>query len=204
MKSIAHLISYIFHPVFLPTAGLMMVFGLNTYISQTTPFAKQLFIVFWIFVNTALIPLIFTLFLRWRGVVESIQLHSREDRLIPFSFALMFYLTNYWLMQDVALPTLIHSIFLGSSIAVGMALVFTFFTKISIHMIGMGGITASVFGIAQIYHLPLAWMVIAGILASGAVGSARYILKSHNLRQIYLGWMIGFLAVYIPLYLGWG
>ena len=182
----------------------MMVFGLNTYISQTTPFAKQLFIVFWIFVNTALIPLIFTLFLRWRGVVESIQLHSREDRLIPFSFALMFYLTNYWLMQDVALPTLIHSIFLGSSIAVGMALVFTFFTKISIHMIGMGGITASVYGIAQIYHLPLMWMVIAGILASGAVGSARYILKSHNLKQIYLGWMIGFMAVYLPLYLGWG
>lgn len=204
MRSLAHLISYIFHPVFLPTAGLMMVFGLNTYISQTTPFAKQLFIVFWIFVNTALIPLIFTLFLRWRGVIESIQLHSREDRLIPFSFALMFYLTNYWLMQDVALPTLIHSIFLGSSIAVGMALVFTFFTKISIHMIGMGGITASVFGIAQIYHLPLMWLIIAGILASGAVGSARYILKSHNLKQIYLGWMIGFMAVYLPLYLGWG
>jgi hypothetical protein len=204
MRSLAHLISYIFHPVFLPTAGLMMVFGLNTYISQTTPFAKQLFIVFWIFVNTALIPLIFTLFLRWRGVVESIQLHSREDRLIPFSFALMFYLTNYWLMQDVALPTLIHSIFLGSSIAVGMALLFTFFTKISIHMIGMGGITASVFGIVQIYHMPLMWLVIAGILASGAVGSARYILKSHNLQQIYLGWMIGFLAVYIPLHLGWG
>ncbi len=204
MRAIAQVLSYIFHPIFLPTVGLAFVFGLNSYISQTTPFAKQVFIVAWIFVNTALIPLVFTLFLRWRGMVKSIQLHTREDRLIPFTFALLFYLTNYWLMQDVALPTLIHSIFLGSSIAVGLALIFTFFTKISIHMIGMGGITASLFGLAQVYQLPIIWLVIAGILASGAVGSARYILESHNLRQIYLGWIIGFCAVYLPLHLGWG
>jgi hypothetical protein len=204
MRAIAQLLSYIFHPIFLPTVGLAFVFGLNSYISQTTPFAKQVFIVGWIFVNTALIPLVFTLFLHWRGMVKSIQLHTREDRLIPFTFALLFYFTNYWLMQDIALPMLIHSIFLGSSIAVGMALVFTFFTKISIHMIGMGGITASLFGLSQVYQLPIIWLVIAGILASGAVGSARYILESHNLRQIYLGWITGFCAVYLPLHLGWG
>jgi hypothetical protein len=204
MRAIAQVLSYIFHPIFLPTLGLIFVFGLNSYISQTTPFAKQVFIVAWIFVNTALIPLVFTLFLRWRGMVTSIQLHSREDRLIPFTFALLFYFTNYWLMQDIALPMLIHSIFLGSSIAVGMALVFTFFTKISIHMIGMGGITASLFGLSQVYQLPIIWLVIAGILASGAVGSARYILESHNLRQIYLGWITGFCSVYLPLHFGWG
>lgn len=201
MRQLAHFLSYLFHPIFLPTAGLVIVFGLNTYISETTPIAKQFFIVFWIFINTAIIPLTFTLFLKWRGLVQSIQLHTREDRIVPFTFALLFYATNYWLMRDVALPPIILSIFLGSSIAVACALLFTFFTKISIHMIGMGGMTAALYGMAQLYQLPITWLIMFGLIASGAVGSARYILESHNLRQIYTGWITGFLAIYITLIL---
>lgn len=204
MRQVAQTLSYLFHPIFLPTVGLMLVFMLNTFISQTTPFARQAFIVFWIFVNTAIIPLIFTIFLRWRGVVKSIQLHTREDRILPFTFSLFFYITNYWLMQDVALPQIIHSLFLGSCIAVALALALTFITKISIHMIGMGGITASIYGLAMIYNLPIIGLLMLGIIASGAVGSARYILESHNLNQIFLGWLIGFFAVYFPVVFGFG
>lgn len=199
MRLTAKIISYLFHPIFLPSAGLIMVFALDTFIRETTPFAKQFFIVVWIFINTAVIPLIFTLFLKWRGVVDSIQLHSREERIVPFTFALLFHATNYWLMRDMALPPVILSVFLGSSVAVACALAATFFTKISIHMIGMGGITAALFGMAQIYQLPITMFIMLSVLASGAVGSARFILESHNLRQIYLGWGVGFFAVYLTL-----
>ena len=204
MKSAAHVVSYIFHPIFLPTAGLLMIFSLNTYIAHTTPMNKQLFLLAWIFINTAVIPLLFTMFLRWKNVVSSIQLHSRKDRIIPFTFATIFYFTNYWLMLDVPLPGVMYSLFLGSTIAVGLALVFTLFTKISIHMIGMGGIVASMYGIAQLFDLPILGLVILAILASGLVGSARYILESHTPRQIYLGWITGFLSVYVILINGWG
>ena len=97
MKKAALITSYVFHPIFLPTAGLVFVFSLNTYISQTTPMPKQLFVVALIFVNTVIIPLLFTLFLRWKKVVDSIQLHSRKDRLVPFAFAMFLYFTNYYL-----------------------------------------------------------------------------------------------------------
>ena len=204
MKKAALITSYVFHPIFLPTAGLVFVFSLNTYISQTTPMPKQLFVVAWIFVNTVIIPLLFTLFLRWKKVVDSIQLHSRKDRLVPFAFAMFLYFTNYYLMTDVPLPQVLYSIFLGSSIAVTSAFLITFATKISIHMIGMGGLTAAIYGVAQVYELPIVGMVMLGVVASGVVGSARYILESHSLRQIYLGWIIGFLAVYIPLVNNWG
>jgi len=204
MRTLSLIISYLFHPVFLPTAGLVIIFSLNSYVSQTTPLAKQAFIIGWIFVNTAIIPFLFTAFLRWKKLITSIQLESREDRIVPFSFALFFYLTNYYLMHDMPLPGVIYSLFLGSSIAVGLALVFTFFTKISIHMIGMGGATAAIYGVGQMYHLPIMQLLIGGIIASGLVGSARFILESHNLRQIYMGWFIGFLTVYVPLVNGWG
>jgi len=147
---------------------------------------------------------LFTLFLRWKKVVDSIQLHSRKDRLVPFAFAMFLYFTNYYLMTDVPLPQVLYSIFLGSSIAVTSAFLITFATKISIHMIGMGGLTAAIYGVAQVYELPIVGMVMLGVVASGVVGSARYILESHSLRQIYLGWIIGFLAVYIPLVNNWG
>jgi hypothetical protein len=204
MRRAAIITSYIFHPIFLPTAGLMLVFSLNTFIAQTTPLPKQLFVVVWIFINTVVIPLLFTLFLRWRNLVDSIQLHTRKDRLVPFAFAMVLYFMNYYLMKDVPLPEILYSIFLGTSVAVAIAFLVTFYTKISIHMIGMGGITASMYGVAQAYDLPIVGLIMMSLIASGMVGSARYILESHNLRQIYLGWVFGFAAVYLPLYFGWG
>lgn len=204
MKKAAIITSYVFHPIFLPTAGLIFVFSLNTYISQTTPMNKQYFVIAWIFVNTVIIPLLFTMFLRWKKVIDSIQLHSRKDRLVPFAFAMFLYFTNYYLMKDVPLPQVLYSIFLGSSIAVAASFFITFYTKISIHMIGMGGLTAAIYGVAQVYDLPIVGMVMLGMIASGIVGSARYILESHSLRQIYMGWGLGFLAVYLPLVNNWG
>ncbi len=204
MKKAAIITSYVFHPIFLPTAGLIFVFSLNTYISQTTPMNKQYFVIAWIFVNTVIIPLLFTMFLRWKKVIDSIQLHSRKDRLVPFAFAMFLYFTNYYLMKDVPLPQVLYSIFLGSSIAVTASFFITFYTKISIHMIGMGGLTAAIYGVAQVYDLPIVGMVMLGMIASGIVGSARYILDSHSLRQIYMGWGLGFLAVYLPLVNNWG
>ncbi|MEQ9187778.1 MAG: hypothetical protein RLP15_08585 [Cryomorphaceae bacterium] len=204
MRKAALITSYLFHPIFLPTAGLMFVFSLNTYIAQTTPLPKQFFVVAWIFINTVVIPLMFTLFLRWRNLVDSIQLHSRKDRLVPFAFAMTLYFMNYYLMLDVPLPEILYSIFFGSSLAVAAAFAFTFFTKISIHMIGMGGLTAALYGIGQSYDLPIVGLIMLSILASGMVGSARYILESHDLRQIYLGWGTGFVAVYLPLLFNWG
>lgn len=204
MRAAAQVLSYIFHPIFLPTAGLLVIFSLNTYIAHTTPINKQLFILVWIFINTAIIPLLFTMFLRWKNVVTSIQLHHRKDRVIPFTFATFFYITNYWLMRDVPLPDVMYSLFLGSTVAVALALFFTLFTKISIHMIGMGGLVASMYGVAQLFDLPIVGLVMLGIVASGLVGSARYILESHTPKQIYLGWVTGFLCVYVVLINGWG
>lgn len=204
MKKAAIITSYVFHPIFLPTAGMLFVFTLNTYIAQTTPAPKQFFVIAWIFINTVVIPLLFTLFLRWRNMVDSVQLHSRKDRLIPFAFAMVLYFLNYYLMRDVPLPGILYSIFFGSSLAVALAFVFTFFTKISIHMIGMGGLTAAIYGIAQTYDLPILGFIMISVIASGMVGSARYVLESHDLRQIYLGWVTGFFAVYLPIAFAWG
>lgn len=204
MRVTAHILSYLFHPIFLPTFGLLVIFGLNRYISATTPVDKQFFLVSWIFVNTAVIPFLFTAVLRWKKLVSSIQLDTREDRIIPFTFALFFYLTNYWLLRDIPMPQIIYSIFLGSSVAVGIALLVNFYTKISIHMIGMGGITAAIYAMAQVYDLNLVGYVLLAIISSGLVGSARYTLESHNIPQIVLGWSTGFLSVYIPMLMGWG
>ena len=204
MRKVAQITSYVFHPVFLPTAGLLIVFSLNTYISQTMTTSAQLFILAGVFINTVLLPLLFTLFLRWRNLVDSMELHSRKDRLVPFAFSMVLYFINYYLMKGIPLPELFYSIFLGSSLAVTMGFILTFYTKISIHMIGMGGLTAGIYAVAQVYDLPIVGFEMLGLVASGLVGSARYILESHDLRQIYFGWITGFLTVYIPIINGWG
>ena len=129
MRTISYILSYIFHPMLLPTACIFVIFGLNPYIANTTPFNKQLFLAAWVFVNSAFIPFLFTAFLRWKNMIQSIHLDQQKDRILPFAFTLFFYVTNYWLLRDIPMPNVIYSLLIGSAIAVGMALMVAFVTS---------------------------------------------------------------------------
>ncbi|MEX2596641.1 MAG: hypothetical protein WEC59_06895 [Salibacteraceae bacterium] len=188
----------------MPSIALAIIFGLNTYIAQTMSPQKALFILAWLFINTAVIPVLFTAFLKWKGMISSIQLHTRKDRLLPFAFAMFLYFMNYYLMKGLPMPQVIYAVFLGISLIATSAFILTFYTKISLHMLGMGGLTATVYGFSQIYDLESLALLLGIVMLSGIVGTARSFLGAHTLNQIYGGWLFGFLLVYIPINLGWG
>lgn len=63
--------------------------------------------------------------------------------------------------------------------------------KISIHMIGIGGLTGVFIGLAINLSLNLTVMIGAFIALAGLVGFARLQLNAHKPSEIYAGYLIG-------------
>ena len=92
---------------------------------------------------------------------------------------------------------LFNQLLLGSTFTIIAALLINLHWKISIHMIGVGGILGAVLGMAQGLFIELLWPVIIIVLLSGMLGTARLMLKAHNPLQIYAGFLLGFAAMFI-------
>jgi len=70
-----------------------------------------------------------------------------------------------------------------------------FWWKISIHAVGAGALTATVFVLSLKMYTPLTWYLAAVILTGGLVLSSRLRLNSHNPSQVWIGFLTGLLGI---------
>jgi predicted cation transporter len=80
---------------------------------------------------------------------------------------------------------------LGSAFLTILAMIVSFYRKISLHMIGIGGMLGLLMGLSLNLNLDLTWYVIATIILAGLLGFARIQSKSHKASEIYSGFLVG-------------
>lgn len=135
------------------------------------------------------------------------HLREREDRLLPFFLAFLFFAFNYLSFKRLTIPWPLYSLMLGSAVAVLFAFIISLKWKISIHMVGIGGIVGGIYGISQVFfpntQLVLAMLALS-IMLSGFVGFARLRLNAHNPLQVYAGFLLGFVCEFMPIFWRWG
>jgi len=142
--------------------------------------------------GTLLLPALMIPLVNLRG---DLFMQNQNNRNIPLVLTFIFYLLTYVLFLKVPVYKFIHNYMLGALLTVLIALIINTRWKISIHMIGLGGITCFLLLIAvtrQINVLP--WLLVS-ILASGIAGTARLYLDSHTPAQVYVGYFVGFLTM---------
>jgi len=66
-----------------------------------------------------------------------------------------------------------------------------YFWKISLHMLGMGGLTGVFLGFALRIGIDIFPFLAFLIFLSGLVGYARLKVNSHNPPQVYVGYIVG-------------
>ena len=86
---------------------------------------------------------------------------------------------------------------IGATCIVGVALVITSRWKISIHMLGIGGVIGAIIGISQRFQFDHSILLIALILFAGLIGYSRLKTNSHNFRQVYAGFIVGIAVEWI-------
>ncbi len=198
-KRLAHTVSILFHPLLMPTLGLAIALSVNSYISLL-PFEAKRLIAIVVVINTFALPiLMIPLFYRF-GIIKSIQMHESRERIIPMSFTLIPYLFTFYFLNKLPLPSTIAAFILGASVAIIVALIISIWWKVSIHMIGIGGLAGFIFSLSHLFYTDVLYFVVVAFFISGIVAWARLALNAHKPSQIYTGFALGFLIMLITTF----
>src|ERR1700754_2339722 len=91
IRVIGHLLSYIFHPLFIPTYVTAFLLYLDPYAFAGMSDKFKTFRLLSVLVNTAFIPA-FSVFLMWRlKLIQSIFMRTVKERVIPYAASMIFY-----------------------------------------------------------------------------------------------------------------
>ncbi len=197
MKIFSKIISVIFHPLFVPTIGLFLIFNTGNHISYV-PVAVKRIVYVAVFVSSCLLPLSVTPLLLILKKIKSFKMETRRERIWPMFITGIFFISGYYLLSLIpAIPQLILNYILATIIAIFTALIITYFWKISIHMIGIGGLTGGLLAFSFIYGIDIHILFSALIIVAGALGTARLYLNAHTLSQVGYGFLLGFFIVFL-------
>jgi hypothetical protein len=195
----ARIISAVFQPLLIPSYSLLIIFGLKNYIALIIPFQAKQLIMAMVFTTTFLFPALFIIMLYKRGIISSVQMNDRKERIFPLTITSIFYFLAFYIIRQLHLPDIYFRLFLGSAVLVLSTLIISLFWKISAHMTAIGGLLGSLIGISQIVQNNLTGWVMLAVLCCGLVGFARLKLRAHNQAQVYTGFFTGFLVMLLVI-----
>lgn len=189
---IARLLSAIFHPMLVTTYALIILFNLQAYFVVGIPLKAKWMIGVLVFILTGLLPMLLTLLMARLGIIKSLHLEQREERIWPFIITAMLYYLAFYLLRQLDLSPVFIAFMLGAFVTVVVGLLISFFWKISVHMIGMGGLVGAFTGLSLKLMIDMPLIIMVLIILSGLTGFARLKLQAHTPMQVLGGFLSGF------------
>jgi len=189
----AKIISYVFHPLFIPTYIFAFLVNVVPYEFPGIgdwQLKLRIFSVFWM---TAFFPG-FAVFLLWRLKlgVNSMFLRTQKERIIPFIITMFFYWWWFYLSKNFKdQPEVLKFFFFGIFISTSAGVVLNNFMKISLHGMGVGGGLMAIILITFFYQMPSGLSITIATLITGLVCSSRLIISDHTNKEVYIGLLVG-------------
>ncbi len=192
---IGKLLSYIFHPIFIPTyffIYLMWQFPYEFANISDWQLKMRLFGVFWL---TAFFPS-FAVFLLWRlKFSESIFLRTQKERIVPYIITMFFYWWMYYLSRNFTdQPEVLKYFFMGIFIATVVGLTMNNYYKISMHAMGVGGLVTAIVLSSFHYQIINGVPISISLFITGLVCSSRLLVSDHSVKEIYTGLLAGIIC----------
>lgn len=190
--AIARLISIILHPIFIPIISfylsIKMVPDLDFTIAN-----YQNYILLILIICTIMLPVLCMLFLIKFDVISSLEMTKNQERPIPLLLTGGLLILSLKLTEKLLIFTpVLKKELVGAIIIILLASIISKFWKISLHMLGVGGLIGVLVSLQYLYG-GLSSMIIYFMLIAGITAMARIYLKAHNHSQIYVGFIVGFI-----------
>lgn len=188
-------VSVIFQPIFVPLYSLFLLFHADTYITYAVPPEVKQFIFVVTIINTIILPMALFYYFYRAKLIQSLHMHTAKERSLPFLSTVVFHLSSFYLFSKVPMPSLFANLVIGAAFSVAIAFIINLKWKVSIHMLGMGGIVGTIIGLVLRYQVDAVQLVMALVVLSGVVGFARLRLNAHTPLQVYVGFLLGTLIL---------
>jgi hypothetical protein len=148
---------------------------------------------------TIILPLLSIFFLIKKGMVSSLEMSNHKERSLPlFITVLWMSLGFYMLNHTLIYPYLLKAELFGAILIIIFAAIISKFWKISLHLLGIGGVVG-IFIALQLIEGEALDLLLIFILLSITLGVARIKQKAHNHTQVYMGFLLGMSVEVITL-----
>lgn len=188
------IISTLFHPIVMPTIGIMLYFLVTT--KQIEPYQKLIAILI-IFGTTYFTPLVLLFLLKSLKKIDSYQLKKRKERKLPLAIMVVLFYALGNLFKRILILEEISLLFHATS----LGLIITYFLlnfsiKSSIHLLSIGISCGFFMMVALKSDESYMLIIVINFLIAGLLGSARLHLKAHSPKEVYFGFLIGISTVF--------
>lgn len=191
MKKAAPLISYLFHPLIMPSLGLLIILNSGSYLSLLDPAVKRA-IVFVMALGTLVFPLMILPVLQYRSLVlKNQEAISKGERLVPQIIILALYIITFVYFNKLPLSQVIHAYILSVTGTLFLVLMLNLKFKISMHTAALGGMAGLIIALIYLYETPLQGLLLLSLFAGGLTGSAR-MAQGDGWGSILGGFLLGF------------
>lgn len=194
MRLAARLVSYLFHPLlFLTYLVILLGFLMPRFL--LIPAAATWRFTGFVALITFIFPAANIVLLKAFGTIRSLEMEKRKDRLLPFLMITVFYgVVCAMFYYKVSMNVNFNKIMLIATALTVVATVMTFFFKISIHSLAMGGALGIIMPLNKAGEGTLLYPLVLLFVLAGLVMSARLYLQVHTLREVGYGAALGFLV----------
>ena len=198
-RKAAGIVSVVFHPVFIPLYGLLVIYSSSTLLSFIPVELKRLIFTV-VAANNVIIPLALATILYARGMIKTFNAHDINERVILLTFSLMMYTLTAYLFVRLQVPVLFKAYIISIAVVILVALLTTTFYRISLHAAGTGGILALIIFMIILYHISMVWQLAMVTVISGVVMSSRIHPDDHTPGEVWTGLLAGLAVMALSLF----
>ncbi len=196
----AKIISYVFHPLFIPVYLSWLIVKTQSYLFVGfNEWAKIMFIARFGLMYI-MFPLLSVLLMKALGFISSIHLKTQKDRIIPYIVCMIYYWWMWYVLHNQRefpeqCVILSFAIFLAS---IG-GLMANISMKVSMHAIASGVLAAFVMLLGFSQDINFGIYIAITLLLAGIICTARFIDSDHTSKEIYTGLFIGILSLLLAI-----
>jgi membrane-associated phospholipid phosphatase len=191
---LAQLLSYGLHPGSLPTVGTLYIIYALPQIFSLESIVRMMSIVL---VGTYIIPVIVIYIMTLLGIIESVHLINKKDRIYPYTITTLSALLTSRILTSMGAPVEIIYCSLGCAFILVVSAVLIPFFKSSAHLAGITGFAGLYLGMNEKYGSGEFKNMLIIILLCIALAWARIYLKRHTLKEVLTGSILGFGSIYL-------
>jgi hypothetical protein len=202
IKIFGHLVSYVFHPLFMPAYVTAFLLYIEPYAFAGMDDRQKMFKLVSIVFNTTFLPG-FAVFLMYQlKLIKSMYLPTQRERIIPYAVAMVFYFWAWYVSKNQTENPEIFKVFLlGTFLAVCATWMLNINSKISMHSTAAGGLMCFALLLTLNTQDPSGLYLATAVFIAGLVCTARFLVSDHSRPEIYLGLASGIITQLIAYWI---
>ncbi|MDE1193263.1 MAG: hypothetical protein PW786_14135 [Arachidicoccus sp.] len=188
----AKIISYIFHPLFVPVYIFLWMYFRFPYEFPGLEGKDLNMRIIGLAMTTVFFPA-FTVFLLWKlKFTQGIHLRTQKERIIPYIATMIYYWWMWYLSRSFTdQASALKFFYFGIFLATIPALVWNNFVKVSMHAMGAAGAVSAMIITCLLYQTTYGRDIVIATLIAGTICTARMALSEHSIFEINSGIIIG-------------